>query len=524
MAFTWESDIAGQKCQASSKSDAAFLMALVFANRVDATLKTWGEQPSGYAWQSIDCCREGKKLTKILHKKGSDDNVWEVEQENEHHEKEVLREMIFHGAARNPGLIDIDQWSFGSSQGSGPQVKFEKCTLPDWSTEKDPTQNTIVAYGIARCYSHLHMLNIFGAKLELNEDSQPLDNVFVDENGYPRLVCLVHADILKDGDDTIPARNKEDTETFRRMCETLGGKDPFLEKVRSLESIEEICKAMEEGLMFNGSTPHRFQAYRNWFDKDHDVRTKSYRTYSWKRDDDKVTEILQASREHHGNTQGDGLPCHSLTVNDFAQILELAEKGYETAIRYAAMYYVFATDEPGNWLNAVRYARQSPCPILSVISTPLKVLDPAANFVVGQDLEAAASGDRKPNQEHKKDDTPENDLVRAFKCYSECYRRMFDVNALWRLGVLTLYVEHNRKRGLALLEEADRQNCPAASFELGMIYAKGQFVVRDEQKAVAYFQRAASGAQSISGDTPLSEIRGHKDAQYMIDLYSSKPE
>ena len=505
-------------------------MALVFANFADSKLQSDSSQPSD-GWEKI-YSKVGEKQPTIImynpHAREEVSSVWELANQanNEHHEKEMLQEIIFHGSARNPGLIDIVHWSFGSFQadGSGPWVQFEKCRRPDWSVEKDPTRKTIVAYGIGRCFSHLHMLNIFGARPSL--DGRVLDNVFLDEREYPRLVSLVPAKILQDGDEKIHQEKQNDTKTFKEFCALLSSEDPFIKQIESLDSIEEICKKMEDGLMFNGTTPQAFKAYRNWFDKNHD------RTYSWKCDDDQVTKIVNALGDSRQVAEDGELPCHSLTVNEFVQILQLAERGHETAIRNAAMHYAFTTDEPGNWLNAVRYAKQSHLPILSVISTQLKVEAPVANFVVAQDQEAAAreAGDASESEADKK---AEECLKCAFECYKKYYEEKFDANSLWRLGVLTLYVEFNRKRGLALLEDAERQGCPSASFELGMIYAKGQFVVRNEKKALEYFRKAATGGnpsaqanQVISGDTKLAEIRGHKDAQYMIDLYSvpSKPE
>lgn len=390
----------------------------------------------------------------------------ELKQANDKFIKDVnalFAELLLLAGGRNPALLAPKQWAMADKQ-SPYHIDFEPCERTDLNSiisDLSPSQKTVIVYGIARCADHLHGLRI--ASLDFS-----LDNIFLQSQSppRPRLAGLQTARVFDFNDTDFISAVREDCQKFKELVTVLLTNNDtstqmadFAHSKRYM-SFKDISTAIENGCVFDGTSGDDFREYKQWFDRNRDM------TYDWE----------------------DESPPENTDRNDpdwFLKQLRRAEEGKEDALVDVTMCYLFGCHVAKNYLMAVKYAKRSCKPVLAALRISSKTgkrENGVTAFNAGQDHEASGK------------------YQEALKEYKEA-SRAGDWRAVYRSAVLMIYVPALRdvEAGLKMLRQAHEKKVVDASFELGMLYKKGEFVLRDEEKALEYFKAAKNGGHSDAG-------------------------
>ena len=380
----------------------------------------------------------------------------------------LFAELLLLAGGRSPALLAPKQWAMGYE--GQYRIYFELCEVTDLNSnisKLSPSQKTVIVYGIARCADHLHGLRIAGLDFSL-------DNIFLQTKSppRPRLAGLQTARVFDFNDTNFISAVREDCQKFKKLVAVLltnnntstldsfpGQMADFARSKRHM-SFKDISTAIENGCMFDGTSCDDLREYKQWFDRNRDM------TYDWE----------------------DESPPENTDRNDpdwFLKQLRRAEEGEEDALVDVTMCYLFGCHVAKNYLMAVKYAKRSCKPVLAALRISSKTRkrgDGVTAFNAGQDHEASGK------------------YQEALEEYKEA-SRAGDWRAVYRSAVLMIYVPALRdvEAGLKMLRQAHEKKVVDASFELGMLYKKGEFVLRDEEKALEYFKAAEIGRHSDAG-------------------------
>lgn len=385
----------------------------------------------------------------------------------------LFTELLLLAGGRNPALLAPKEWAMGYVSDNTRQygIHFEDCActnLNSMISTLELSQKTVIVYGIARCADHLHGIRI--ANIDFS-----LDNIFLQTKSppRPRLASLQTARVFDFNDPDFISAVRQDCQNFKKLVSVLlanndtstldscPGQMAYFARSKRYMSFKDISTAIEKWSVFDGTSFDELIKYKAWFDGNRDM------TYDWE----------------------DESPPENTDRNDpewFLRQLRRAEEGKEDALVDVTMCYLFGCHVSKNYLMAVKYAKRSSKPVLCALRLPSGEREPGMTpFNAGQDHEA--SGKYKE----------------ALKEYEQA-SRAGDWRAVYRAAVLMIYVPALRdvEAGLKMLKQAHEKKVVDASFELGMLYKKGEFVLRDEEEALKYFRAAEEG--------------GHSDARRMV--------